>query len=170
MSEVKIKARREDIVRFPGICVHCTQPATERLSIRKRIGRVTRFIDVPLCTACAQVVSRRSAVEEQLQKAVWLAVGIVGILLFAVGLLLTPSGMAFSLRLFIAGGVAAAAATAVWLLFRRAQAQAALPEKKAILSAARIETFSWRATTFTFENTTFAERFQTLNQSILFNQ
>jgi hypothetical protein len=52
-------------------------------------------------------------------------------------------------------------------LFQRAQQKAALPEKQAIRRSGRIVTFSWRATTFEFVNQTFAERFETLNESLL---
>ena len=42
-----------------------------------------------------------------------------------------------------------------------------LPEKQAVLAAAQIETFSWRATTFTFENDAFSKRFKEMNELLL---
>ena len=57
--------------------------------------------------------------------------------------------------------------TAVWQLIRMQQKRVMLPDKQAILDAAQIETFSWRATTFEFRNQAFLERFKTINESSL---
>lgn len=138
------------------------------MSIHRRMGRVRRSIDVPLCAACARVLQRRSADEERLAKIGWLAAAVSGLFALAVGVLLTPAGMAFGLRLLLGLMVGGLAATAVLVLFRRLSARAALPEKQAIRAAARIDTFSWRTTTFAFENPEVAARFRALNETMLF--
>ena len=167
MNQVKIKVRPQETVQFPGLCVHCGQPAPVAMPIRKRIGRTTRLIDVPLCLDCAQELRRQSADEERLQKIGRLVSAALFLLTLAVAILLTPASLAFLLRL-LTGLLVAGAVTAVSLhFFRRATANAALPEKKAIRQSAQIATFSWRATTFNFENETFAERFKEINESLL---
>lgn len=167
MNQVKIKVRSQQTVQFPGICVHCGQPAATAMPIRKRIGRVTRLINVPLCSDCAQELHRQSADEERLEKIGRLVSIALFLLTLAVVILLTPAGLAFLLRLLI-GLLAAGAVTAVSLhLFHRAQANAARPEKKAIRQSAQIAAFSWRATTFKFENETFTERFKEINEPLL---
>ena len=82
-------------------------------------------------------------------------------------MLLTPAGLAFWLRLLLGLIVGLGVGTAVLLYFRRRALQHALPAKQAILQSAQIETFSWRAVTFTFTNETFSERFRALNQPLL---
>ena len=167
MNQVKIKVRPQEIVRFPGLCVHCGQPAPAAMTIRKRIGRVTRLIDVPLCRNCAQEVRRLSADEERLQKIGRLASAALFLLTLGAAVWLTPAGMSFLLRLLV-GLSAAAGVTAVSLhFFHRAQANAARPEKKAIRQSAQIATFSWRAATFNFADETFTERFQEINEPLL---
>jgi hypothetical protein len=42
-----------------------------------------------------------------------------------------------------------------------------LPAKQAIGQAARLANFTWRATTFEFENEQFAEQFRALNEARL---
>jgi hypothetical protein len=162
--QVKIKARPGQEVRFPGICVACEQPAAERMRLTKRAGQTTRTIDVPLCSDCARQMVRRSAGEERLQTFGWLAGGLAGALALALTLLLAPEEFGVAIRLPVALLVAALAFAAVWLLFRRLSWRAAAPEKKAIRDAARIEDFSWRATTFTFQGAVFTERFRALNE------
>ncbi len=167
MNPVKIKVRPQETVQFPGLCVHCGQPAPAAMPIRKRIGRTTRLINVPLCPDCAQQIRRQSADEERLQKIGRLVSAALFLLTLAVVILLTPASLAFILRLLI-GLSAAAGVTAVSLhFFRRAQTNAALPEKKAVRQSAQIATFSWRATTFNFENETFTERFKEINEYLL---
>lgn len=167
MSQIKIKVRPNKPVRFPGICVRCAQPAAGRMEVKKRMGRATRLIDVPLCSQCTGELRRTSGEEERLQKIGRLVCGLLFLLVFALGLLLTAAELGFILRLLIALSAAALVTTAVYLWFRRAQFRAARPEKKAIRESAGIVTFSWRATTFEFANETFRERFKALNESRL---
>jgi len=164
---VKLKVRAEQAVRFPGLCVHCAQPATEWMGLKKRIGRIARSIDVPLCHDCRQQLGRMSGEEERLQKLGRLLALLALLLTTAVLLLLTPAAMAFILRLLIGllGGLSAA--ELVFTLVRRAQRQAALPVKKEIRNSACIADFTWRATTFEFTNETFAEHFRAINEPLL---
>ena len=161
---IKIKVRPEQTITFPGICVHCSQPAPETMTLRQRYGRITRLIDVPVCSRCAGELNRRSAEEERLQKLSWLISSVLFLLGLAIALLLTPPALSFGLRLLLAllagGGLAAAV---LWAL-RKPIANAALPEKQAIRQSVTIEDFSWRATTFAFENDLFADRFTELNK------
>jgi hypothetical protein len=167
MSHIKVKVRPKQTVRFPGICVHCTQPATESMQLKKRMGRATRLIQVPLCEPSAHTLKRRSADEERWQKIGLLVSGVVGLLILAMGLLFTPVAWGMGLRLLLAVGMSAVVVTAVITLTRLQQKRVMLPEKQAILKAAHIETFSWRATTFNFHNQAFLERFKTINKSLL---
>ena len=133
------------------------------MTLRQRYGRITRLIDVPLCSRCNGELHRRSADEERLQKISWLISGVLSLLGLAVALLLTPAALSFGLRLLIALLVSGGLATAVLWGFRKPISNAALPEKQAIRQAVAIEGFSWRATTFAFENDLFADRFSELN-------
>lgn len=160
---IKIKVRPQQTISFPGICVHCSQPAPNTMTLRQRYGRITRIIDVPLCSRCKGELNRRSADEERLQKISWLLGGVLSLLGLAVALLLTPAALSFGLRLLIALLVGGGLGTAVLWGFRQPIARAALPEKQAIRHAVAIEGFSWRATTFAFENDLFADRFTELN-------
>lgn len=72
---IKIKARPDEIIRFPGLCVHCAQPGATPLRLKKRHGRITRLVDVPLCPDCAQELTRKSGEEERLEKMGWAAAG-----------------------------------------------------------------------------------------------
>ncbi len=167
MNQVKVKVRPKQDIQFPALCVHCGQPAPASMPIRKRIGRTTRTISVPLCTGCVHEVARKSGEEERLQKIGWLLQTAVFLLSTLIILIVTPSGLAFILRLFIALSIAGGLTYSIALLFRRTIRKAALPEKQAILNAAQIDTFSWRATTFAFENNLFTERFVDLNKPYL---
>lgn len=163
---IKVKVRAEQPIQFPNICGHCGQPANGQMEVRKRIGRVTRLVDVPLCADCLQEVARQSGDEERLTKISWLAMGLAFILVMAITLLLLPAEMGW-LRW---GASVLTGATAVALtrqLFRKPIFKAARPEKQTILHSVTIANFSWRATTFEFMNETFAERFRTLNESML---
>jgi hypothetical protein len=133
------------------------------MTVRQRIGRITRTIQLPLCQRCAAELNRQSADEERLTKISWLVSGVLFLLGLAVTLLLTPTMLAFGLRLLIALLVGAGLVTAVIYGFRKPIANAALPEKQAIRQSVTIKTFSWRATTFAFENALFADRFVELN-------
>ena len=164
---IKIKVRPQQTIPFPGICAHCSQPAPETMTLRQRYGRITRIIDIPLCSRCAGELNRRSAEEERLQKISWLVSGVLFLLGLAVTLLLTPAALSFGLRLLIALLVGGGLATGVLWGFRKPLANAALPEKQAIRQSVAIEGFSWRATTFAFENNLFADRFTELNETRL---
>jgi hypothetical protein len=165
--QIKIKVRPQQTIQFPSICVHCSQPATETMTVRQRIGRITRIIKLPLCQRCATELTRQSADEERLTKISWLVSGVLFLLGLTLTLLLTPTMLTFGLRLLIALLVGAGLVTAVLYGFRKPIANAALPEKQAIRQSVAIETFSWRATTFAFENDLFADRFTELNETRL---
>jgi hypothetical protein len=166
-NQVKIKARPNQEVYFPPLCVHGAQPAALKMGVQRRLGRVTRLVDVPVCQACHYELRRRSAEEERLQKIGWLVSGVLFLLVTAVALLLTPAGAGLGLRLLLAGFIALLLAGGVWLFFRRASRRAELPAKQAIRQAARLANFTWRATTFEFENEQFAEQFRALNEARL---
>lgn len=164
---IKVKIRPQETLPFPGICVYCARPAAERMEVRRRIGRVTRMVETPLCLDCHRELHRLSALEARLQTIGRLAAGGALLLTLAVALLLIPAAMSFGLRLLLAllAGLIMAEGVALW--FRRLALNVATPEKKAIREAAAIPHFSWRATTFDFTNETFAARFQQLNQPFL---
>jgi hypothetical protein len=166
-QRVKIKVRPNQTVRFPGLCVNCVQPATERMELEKRIGRRSRMVEVPLCADCASALRRQSGEEERRQRMGWLASGLVFLFTLAIVLLLTPAELQFMVRLFIALSLSLLTAVAIFLFFRRASLKVALPHKRAIYNSAHIANFSWRATTFEFANETFAERFRSLNEPLL---
>jgi hypothetical protein len=167
MTYIKIKVRPQQTVTFPGICVHCGQAAPETMTIRKRLSRITRLIDVPVCADCAGQLRRRSLEEEQLGRLQWLVSGGAFLVIWVAVLLVLPPGVALWLRV-VGGLLVAVGVTAVILtIFRRKIQASYLPEKQAILNAARIETFSWRATTFAFENEEFKRRFVEMNEPLL---
>lgn len=165
--QLKLKARPGEPLQFPGVCVHCGQGATAWLTLRKRNGRITRLIDVPLCATCDQTRLRRSGRQEQRQKLGWLATGLTGLLLLALTFLLLPADFGTVARLFLAIMVAGLGATAVFTISQRWADQAALPEVKAIRQAASLNTFSWRTITLSFTNEQFAEQVRQLNQANL---
>lgn len=78
---------------------------------------------------------------------------------------LLPGWLSLTWRLLLALTLAATAGAVVFFYFRRASAQHARPEKKAILNAARLRDFSWRTTTLEFDDDSFAERFAALNEA-----
>ncbi len=164
---IKIKKQPNQTVRFPGICVHCNKPAAPKMTLQKRIGRVTRQVNAPLCAICLQEINRQSGDEERLSKMGWLAAGGMAILSLAVVLFLTPAGIALSLRLLVGLLLAITLGEFIRQLFQRAQRKAMQPVKKAILQSARLTNFSWRAATFEFTDETFAERFKEINESLL---
>lgn len=165
--QVKIKARAGETICFPAQCVHCAKPAPERLRLRKRIGRITRLIDVPLCAECAHEVHRLSGEEERWQQLSWLLAGLVWLATLALLLLLLPGAFSLPIRFSFATIAALAAAVAAFRYGRHLALQRARPEKKAVLEAVRITDFSWRATTFVFANDAFAERFVAVNHKHL---
>lgn len=167
MNQVKVKIRPKQHLQFPSVCTHCGQAAPASMSIRKRIGRTTRRIEVPLCDDCAREIQRQSGDEERLQKIGLLVTTAVFLLSTAILFIMIPSGLNSILRLLFSLLISAGLAFGVYTIFRRSMHNAALPEKKAILQSAQIETFSWRATTFSFENDLFTERFVDINESFL---
>lgn len=167
MAQVKIKVRPQEIVEFPGICVHCGQPAPHAMTIRKRLSRVTRLINVPVCADCAAQLRRRSMEEERLTQLKYLVGGAAFLVtLFAVFIILPP-GLATAVRLLAGVAMGGVVTAVIFAIFRRQIRQVYLPQKKAVLQSARIENFSWRATTFAFENEEFAQRFVAINESLL---
>lgn len=164
-QQVRLRVRPGEKVRFPGRCVACGRPATERQTLTKRRGQVSRRLDVPLCADCARQWSRRSGEEERLRRAARIAAVAVALLLFtliAVSLSgLLPIGW---VRLPVAAGIALVGG---WLtlsaLQRRAEA-AALPETRAVREAARLDDFTWRDMTLTFANEEIAASVRAMNE------
>lgn len=165
--QVKIKVRPNQSVHFPPLCVHCAQPAVAKMELRRRIGRLTRMIDVPLCKECHYDLRRRSANEERLQKLGWLVSGVLFLLTIALALVFMPVEFGFGLRVLLAALVALLLAGFVFWLFWRASNRAELPSKQAIRQSADIINFSWRAATFEFVNEKFAEQFRAMNEARL---
>jgi hypothetical protein len=164
---VKIKLRPGQAAQFPAICTHCGQAAVAGMLLRRRIGRTTRLLEVPVCAACNQELQQLSAEEERLQKVGRLATGTAVLLAALLLLILLPSGLGGVFRLLVAFLLALLPAAAVFTYFKRATQAAARPAKKAILESARMAHFSWRATTFEFANDSFARQFRQLNESLL---
>lgn len=165
--QIKVKARPGEPLQFPGVCVHCGQGATAWLTLRKRNGRITRLLDVPLCPSCYQTSLRRSAQQEQRQKLGWLATGLVLLLVGGATMAFLPADLGLAWRLLIAFLVTGLSATAVFSASQQWANQAALPEVKAIQQSAQLNTFSWRTITLTFTNESFADQFRQLNEPIL---
>lgn len=163
-QSVKVKVRPGGTVQFPGICVHCSRPAGERLLLKKRRGRLTRLIDVPLCDQCAAELGRQSGEEERIGRLGQFVTIVVGLLALILGYVLSPSGFPVVIRLAIASVLAVIAGRVVFAFFRRKSLAAAHPEKLAILDSAQMTHFSWRATTFRFDNEEFARQFTQLNE------
>lgn len=164
---VKVEIQPGETVAFPPRCVNCGNEAVETLRLHKRRGRVTREIDAPLCVDCRSELRRLSGDEER-----WLRMGwFFGALAFFLGLLAfmlaLPGWMAFAPRLFIAGVLAGGVGLLVTHYFRRNSARQARPEKVAVRNAARLRDFSWRATTFEFENEAYGQQFIELNREKL---
>lgn len=164
---VKVEVQPGEAVRFPQQCVNCGREPADSMRLQKRRGRVTRQIDVPLCADCRQELQRLSGDEER-----WLRMGwFFGAVSFVLGLILLllflPAWLAFVLRLLLAIVIAGAVALTVTLTFRRRSAEKARPEKLAVINAARLADFSWRATTFEFEDEQYAGEFIELNKDKL---
>lgn len=164
---IRVEIRPERSLKFPAICVHCGQPATEKMKIVKRIGTVTRLIDVPLCSACHQNVSRQSWAEER-----WLRVGRLGTLVIAaivviVGYFLQPAEFPVWLRLLSSAIFATLVALGLRGIYRQRSAEVAHTEKKEIQKSAKMTNFSWRVTTFSFRRDDFTNRFIELNEEKL---
>ncbi len=161
---VRVQVRPGQTVRFPAQCVYCGAAAEPALRLRRRIGRVTREVSAPLCADCQKEVQRLSFDEERWQKQSYLAAGVVALVLFLALLFFLPALLSFALRLLLALALAALAAVAVISAFRRHSLSRARPEKQAILAAASLESFSWRAMNFVFADEAFARRFAELNE------
>jgi len=164
-QQVTLRVRPGEKVRFPGHCVACGRPATERQTLTKRRGQVSRRLDVPLCADCARQWTRRSGEEERLRRIARIAAVAVALLLFAlaaVGL----SGLlpAWWLRLPVAAGIALAGAWLALSALRRRVEAAALPETRAVREAARIDEFTWRDMTLTFANEQIAAGVRAMNE------
>lgn len=161
---IKVKAQPGHTLRFPEICVHCSRPASDRMPIKKRRGGNTRLIEVPICSDCARELQLKSGEEERWQRLGLIAMTGLGFIIFIISTLVLNSLIPFWLSLIIALVVATLAAIGLRDLFRRKSLAEARPQKKAILKSARMVYFSWRATTFEFENETFAQWFEELNE------
>jgi ABC-type multidrug transport system fused ATPase/permease subunit len=161
---VRVKVRPGEPLRFPAQCVYCGAAAEPALRLRRRMGRVTREVSVPLCDNCQKEVQRLSFDEERWQKQGWLAAALASIVLFVALLFLLPGLLPFGFRLLLALAAAVLAAVAIISEFRRRTRSRARPEKQAILAASRLEDFSWRAMTLVFADEAFARRFAELNE------
>lgn len=164
---VKVEVQPGETLRFPQRCVHCGKEPADQMRLAKRRGRVTRQIEVPLCADCRHELQRLSGDEER-----WLRMGwFFGALAFFLGLivflLFLPGWLAFVPRLLLATAVAGGVGLAVTLAFRHRSAEKARPEKRAVRNAARLADFSWRATTFEFEDKAYAGEFIELNKDKL---
>lgn len=166
-QSVKVKIRPGRSLAFPNICVHCSRPASERMSLKKRRGRLTRLIDVPLCDQCAAELRRKSGEEERLGRLGRFVAVLVAIVILLLGFVLLPGGTPLVLRLLIAVLLSVLAGLLVLAYFQQRSLASANPEKLAILASASLTHFSWRATTFHFENDDFARRFTSMNESRL---
>jgi len=166
-QSVKVKVRPGRSLDFPPLCVNCSRPAGGQMPLKKRQGRLTRYIDVPLCDQCAAELRRKSGEEERLGRLGRFVAALAAIVLLVPGLVLLPGGMPFLLRLLVAILLASLAGLLVLAYFRQRSLAAAHPEKLAILASAGMTHFSWRATTFHFDNDDFARRFSSLNESRL---
>ena len=166
-QSVRVKIRPENSLKFPRICVHCGQPAVERMRISKRKRSVTRLIEVPVCNDCYQEINRRSWAEERWQRIGLLVTGTVAVAVLALSFFLLPSELPVWLRLL--AGIILAGLVALGLrgIIKQRSAEMARPEKKAILEAVRMVNFSWRATTFQFRRADFSEEFTKLNEQQL---
>lgn len=137
------------------------------MPLKKRRGRLTRLIDVPLCDQCAAELRRQSGEEERFARLGRFVAVLAAFLILLLGFVLLPGGMPLLLRLFIAVLLCVLAGLLVLTYFRQRSLAAARPEKRTILASARLTHFSWRATTFQFDNDDFARRFVSLNESQL---
>ncbi|MFW5941226.1 MAG: HNH endonuclease [Chloroflexota bacterium] len=162
--QIKVWVQAGEALRFPEVCVHCGQPAEEWLPLHHRRGHRTRTISAPLCAECHRELQRLSADEERWRQMGWLFGGLTLLVVWLVLAFLSPGWLSLVWRLLLSLSLAATAGAVVFFYFRRASAQHARPEKKAILNAARLRDFSWRTTTLEFDDDSFAERFAALNE------
>ena len=165
--QVKVKVSAKQPVQLPGRCVHCYQPASEWLAIEKRNGRLTRMVDMPLCANCARISRQRSGEEERLVRLGLFLGGFAFFITLAATVFLTPAMLGIGLRALFGLAAALLVAGLLFMGCKQASRRAISPEKKAVLDAAQIRDFSWRTTTFAFQNDAFAAQFKELNQSLL---
>lgn len=160
-QQITLRVRPGESVRFPNRCVACGRPASERLTMRRRRGQLTRRLDAPLCADCARQAARRSGQEEQLLRTGRLAAAVAGVGLFALAALLAGGNWWWrGLAGVVVGGAAAAL---VWLAFARRAAAAQLPEARAVREAAQIVDFTWRDMTLAFADEALAADVSRLN-------
>lgn len=164
---VKIEMQPGETVLFPPKCVNCGQEAEGAMTLRKRRGRTTREVKAPLCADCQRELQRLSGEEERWLRMGWFFGAVAFILALAAFLLLLPSWLTFGLRLLAATLLAGGAGALVIAYFRSRSNEKARPEKQAVRRAARLHTFSWRATTFEFEDEGYGEQFIDLNREKL---
>src|SRR5690606_8811416 len=137
------------------------------LPLRRRLGRVTREVDVPLCDDCQQEVRRLSGDEERRRKLGWLAAGLAFLIVFLVLFLLLPSGFPMALRLLLPLGLAALTAGALCTVFRRSSLHYVRPGEQASLGAGPLSGFSWRTMTLAFADEAYERQFADVNESPL---
>jgi hypothetical protein len=164
---VTVEVQPGETLRFPPYCVNCGNEATETLRLRKRRGRVTREIEAPLCADCHHELQRLSGDEERMQRMGWFFGALALFLGLIAFLLLLPGWLSFVPRLLLALVLAGGVGALVVFYFRRNSAKHARPEKLAVRNAAHLHDFSWRATTFAFENEDYARQFIELNSAKL---
>jgi hypothetical protein len=164
---VKVKVRPGGTVQFPGFCAHCSQSATNIMTVTLRNGRRTRSIEVPLCTECYREVQKESGEEERLHRLGRAATGVIFFLVAVPALILLNRVFPIGVAALVSLTAGILAGLVVLTIFRRKRAAAANPEKRAILNSARMVEFSWRAATFEFENEAFSDRVIELNQEDL---
>ena len=133
-QSVRVKIRPENSLKFPAICVHCGQPAGERMRISKRKRSITRLIEVPVCTNCYQEINRRSWAEERWQRIGLLVTGATGTAVLALSFFLLPSELPVWLRLLASIILAGLVALGLRGIIKQRSAEMARPEKKAILT------------------------------------
>ena len=166
-QRVKVEVQPGETLRFPPRCVNCGNEAAGAMRLHKRRGRVTREIDAPLCADCRHELQRLSGEEERWRRMGWFFGALAFVLAVIVFLLFLPGWLAFMPRLLLAAILAGSVGMLVVVYFRRNSVKYARPEKHAVRNAAQLHDFSWRATTFEFENEAFAREFVELNSGRL---
>ena len=90
-EQVILRVRPGEKVRFPGLCVHCGRPASDKIVLMRKSGQLTRRLDAPICAECARQLSRRSGKEERVLRMSWPA---------AIGAAVLLAGMIFLILSF----------------------------------------------------------------------
>jgi hypothetical protein len=164
-QQITLRIRVGDTVRLPNRCVACGQPGQERLTLQKRHGQITRKLDAPICDDCARQLTRQSGEEERRLRIARVATVTTG--LFVLIILVLAGWEPLWLRLAVAFIGAVIVAAVVHRLALSWAAKANLPEKRAVLEAAQITDFSWRAMTLAFDNPAIFNEVMELNSDIL---